>query len=168
MDSRITLSISGQQTGKKKHDIHTVREFFIGRLGKEIHPSGHIPLAGTQSMAMLNCEKPGGNWFNTVPRRKRFGGLGEHKIWKTALKFRNSRLGYVPSKQRGGGSHHISETSLHLVIMTLDIMSLLPAHLPAPGIRPLPNTCRETDRQSQRCSVHFNRPRPTHDPRRLT
>lgn len=121
MDSRITLSISGQQTGKKKHDIHTVREFFIGRLGKEIHPSGHIPLAGTQSMAMLNYEKPGGNWFNTVPRRKRILGLGEHKIWKTALKFGNSRLGYDPSKQRGGGSHHISETSLPLVRMTLDI-----------------------------------------------
>lgn len=76
MDSRITLSIPGQETGKKKHDIHEVWEVFIGRLRKDIHPSGHIPLAGTQSVVMINCEKPGGNWFNFVPRRKRIWGCG--------------------------------------------------------------------------------------------
>lgn len=62
MDSKIILSVSSQQTGtrEKKHDLQYGR-FLLARIKKDVHPFSHIPLAGTQSMAMLNCEKPGGN-----------------------------------------------------------------------------------------------------------
>lgn len=51
MDSKIPLSMSGQQMRKseKKHDIHYGRSL-LARLRKDVHPFAHIPLAETQSM----------------------------------------------------------------------------------------------------------------------
>ena len=46
MDSKITLSISGQQTGKKeKKHIITSGRFSLARLRESAHPSTRIPLA---------------------------------------------------------------------------------------------------------------------------
>ena len=49
MDSKITLSMPGQQSGKreKKHFIE-YGKFLMARLTENIHPSAHIPLARIQ------------------------------------------------------------------------------------------------------------------------
>lgn len=93
--------------------------FYWPGLEKNVDPSAHITLARTQSMTTLNSQKPG-NGSNSMPRRKRVWGFGEHQVRETALK-----SGKLCTRLRSFKAEGRKEPSclrnLPFVRMTLDI-----------------------------------------------
>lgn len=55
-----------------------------------------------------------------------------------------SALNYVPAKQRGGVSHHVSETSLSCTRVTMDINISPSCSSSNPSVRSLSKKCRQT------------------------
>lgn len=78
------------------------------------------------------------------PRRKRVWGFGEYKVWETALQLGMLCINYVPAKQRGGVSHHVSETSLSCTRVTMDINISPSCSSSSPSVRCLSKKCRQT------------------------
>ena len=82
MNSKITLSMSGQQSGKREN-THVIEygRFLLARFRKNVDPSAHMPLARTQSMTTLNSQKPG-NGSNSMPGERESGVLVSVKFGK--------------------------------------------------------------------------------------
>jgi len=121
MDSRITLSISSSRQERKSMAYMQYGGLLLAGLEKTYILLATFPWLELSLWPCLTVRSQEETGLTLCPREREFWVWVSIKFGKLHQSLGNSPLGYVPSKQRGGGSHHVSETSLHLLRMTLVI-----------------------------------------------